>query len=148
MWYYFEILHLLTNQISITLFFDSTVSKKCNTNLIGQCEAPRTWLHRYGFLNSIILRVKNMAGTCEDDFFNDSILQFLREPTGSELEELMEGADAFIEEIENELQHRNKSPAPFSKQLLLMICRNSRRKTWTRIRKSHLPHHPWLFKDC
>ena len=42
-----------------------------------------------------------MAGTCEDDFFNDSILQFLREPTGSKLEELMEGADAFIEEIEN-----------------------------------------------
>ena len=31
-------------------------------------------------------------------FFNDSILQFLREPTGSELEELMEGADVFIEE--------------------------------------------------
>jgi len=50
-----------------------------------------------------------MVGTCEDDFFNDSILQFLREPTGSELEELMEGADAFIEEIENELQHRNKT---------------------------------------
>ena len=25
-------------------FFDSTVSKKCNTNLIGQCEAPHTWL--------------------------------------------------------------------------------------------------------
>ena len=44
MWYYFEILHLLTNQISITLFFDSKVSKKCNTNLIGQCEALRTWL--------------------------------------------------------------------------------------------------------
>ena len=25
-------------------FFDSKVSKKCNTNLIGQCEAPHTWL--------------------------------------------------------------------------------------------------------
>ena len=25
-------------------FFDTKVSKKCNTNLIGQCEAPRTWL--------------------------------------------------------------------------------------------------------
>jgi len=51
-----------------------------------------------------------MAGTCEDDFFNDSILQFLREPTGCKLEELMEGADAFIEEIiENEPQHQNKT---------------------------------------
>ena len=49
-----------------------------------------------------------MAGTCEEDFFNDSILQFLREPTGSELEELMEGADAFTEEIENKAQHRNE----------------------------------------
>ena len=52
-----------------------------------------------------------MAGTCEDDFFSDSILQFLREPTGSELEELMEGAEAFIAEIENEEQHR-KEPSP------------------------------------
>ena len=67
------------------------------------------WLHRYGFLKGIILRAKNMAGTSEDDFFNDSILQFLRELTGSELEELMEGADAFIEEVENEPQHRNKT---------------------------------------
>ena len=79
--------------------------------MIGQCEAPHTWLYRYGFLNSIILRAKNMAGTCEDDFFNDSILQFLREPTGSELKELMEGADAFIEKIENKAQHRNE-PRP------------------------------------
>ena len=55
-----------------------------------------------------------MAGTCEDDFFNDSILQFLREPTGSKLEELMEGADAFIEEIENKAQQRNE-PAPLLK---------------------------------
>ena len=38
MWYYFEILHL-----SYT-FFTVKVSKKCNTNLIGQCESPRTWL--------------------------------------------------------------------------------------------------------
>ena len=49
-----------------------------------------------------------MAGTCEDDFFNDSILQFLREPTGSKLEEFMEGADVFIEEIENEAQQWNE----------------------------------------
>ena len=49
-----------------------------------------------------------MAGTCEDDFFSDSILQFLREPTGSEFEELMEGAEAFIAEIENEAQHRKE----------------------------------------
>ena len=43
--------------------------------------------------------------------FSESILQFLREPTGSELEELMEGAEAFIAEIENEAQHR-KEPHP------------------------------------
>ena len=104
----FEILHLLTNQISITLFF-CTVSKKCNTNLIGQCEAPRTWLHRYRFLNRTILQVKNMAGTCEDDLMTASIL----ETTGSELEELMEGGDAFIEEIDNKPQHRNKTRAIF-----------------------------------
>ena len=29
---------------SVLHFFDTKVSKKCNTNLIGQCEAPRTWL--------------------------------------------------------------------------------------------------------
>ena len=39
-WYYFEILNLLNNQISITLF----MTVKCNTNLIGQCEAPHMWL--------------------------------------------------------------------------------------------------------
>ena len=43
-----------------------------------------------------------MAGTGEDDFFSDSIPQFLREPTGTELEELMEGTEAFIAEIANE----------------------------------------------
>ena len=32
---YFEILHLLTIRL---------VSKKCNTNRIGQCEVPCTWL--------------------------------------------------------------------------------------------------------
>ena len=52
-----------------------------------------------------------MAGTYEDDFFSDSILQFLREPSESELEELMEGAEAFTPEIENEAQHRRK-PGP------------------------------------
>ena len=52
-----------------------------------------------------------MAETCEDNFFSDSILQFLREPTGSELEELMKGAEAFIAEIDNEAQHR-KEPHP------------------------------------
>ena len=45
-----------------------------------------------------------MAGTCEDDLMTASIL----ETTGSELEELMEGGDAFIEEIDNKPQHRNK----------------------------------------
>ena len=29
---------------SVLHFFDTKVSKKCNTNLIGQCEAPRMWL--------------------------------------------------------------------------------------------------------
>ena len=62
----------------------------------------------------IVIRAKNMAGTCEDEFFSDSILQFLREPTGSKLEELMEGAEAFIAEIENEAQHQ-KEPRPIFK---------------------------------
>ena len=44
MWYYFEILHLLTNQISIYTFLTLKYQKKCSTNLIGQCEVPLTWL--------------------------------------------------------------------------------------------------------
>ena len=56
-----------------------------------------------------------MAGTCEDDFFNDSILQFLREPTGSELEELMKGAD--VRSLKKLRTNRNTETrlAPFSK---------------------------------
>ena len=89
-----------------------------------------------------------MAGTYEDDFFSDSILHFLREPSESELEELMEGAEAFTPEIENEAQHRKKPAAPFSKRLLpANLNKNTTRSTntwvncfegWRRWRQ--LPH--------
>ena len=47
-------------------------------------------------------------------FSSDGILQFLREPSGSELEELMEGTEAFIAETENKVQHQ-KEPCPIFK---------------------------------
>ena len=60
MWYYFKILHLLTNQISITLF-DNKVSKKCNTNLIGQCKSPRTWLLKERYRDAAV-HFSNLGG--------------------------------------------------------------------------------------
>jgi len=83
-----------------------------------------------------------MAGTCEDDFFNDSILQFLREPTGSELEELMEGADAFIEEIENEPQTPKQEPRPIFEAATPDDLQKFKEKNLNKnTKKSYLPHH-------
>ena len=55
-----------------------------------------------------------MAGTCEDNHLCRQHSSILVRPNQKWVKELMEGTDAFTEEIENDVQERNE-PRPIFK---------------------------------